>query len=457
MGSIRLPDLSQVPERFHARLIHEIELGMRSYPDFCRFWLGFTPHEKQLALVNDAAITVMSCGSGVGKSTGATSVMLWEAWRRPGFPVGAFAPTNAQVKLLAQDCAQHIARGGGKLALFLDHKPTKDDPYLGFTHGSRITFLNTAYGADHSRGYEFGLAFMDEAALDKADTFGVVQTRVRLRPGRVVLLSTPRGKGGWFFEQAVLAQEEELRAQAEERLPIRRFIKASSFDNPHYPREILEMRRQTMSRREFEQEIMGEFVDLGGATFKQDDLDRVFDARWEPETAPRRSGLYFHGWDLGKKGSYLVWTTIAGDRQDGVEGDFRGIVQEDRMGERWSRIFAMIGEHERMWGTGSSRSESIYDHTGIGQAGEDFVDVGAQEFDFTGKSRGELLLRFTQAVETPNRLRFPRHWSRLYTQMQLHTPKEDAPGHTWDHLDSAALSYWLAHERLTVGGGFAVG
>lgn len=440
-----LPNLDLVPHEHRDRLIEAIHRSLRSFPFFCRFWLGFDPHPKQVQFAR-AVNTVQACGSGFGKSVGGSAVFLWDGWRNDQHAYAAFAPTNRQVKFIAEDIAQHILRGNNKFALFIKKKPTLEDPFIELTNGTRLWLLNTAYGAENNRGIEVNGVWLDEAAMIKPEAFELAKTRARLTPGRLRMSSTPKGRVGWFFEQAIAFGEEEKRAAAEGRSPRAQFIQAASEDNPHYDRQILADRKATTPDRYWRQEYMGEFVDVEGATFRQSDLDRVFDARWEPETSPRAGGFYAHGWDFGQV-NYTVGTTLAFDRQEGVYGEVRGIEQEEHRGEKWGRIYEQVDLREARWGENDASSETIIDYTGIGRVIEESLTVSPEQFVFTKQSRAEMLQRLTHAVEKDGRLRLPRHWTHLYASMQLHTANEDAPGQTWDHLDSIGLAYWLACER----------
>src|SRR5688572_6040365 len=171
-----LPNLDGVPPHLQGRLIEAIEKSLHSFRFFCRFWLNFDPHPKQLLASRPVPFVLLACGSGFGKSTWASAFLLWEAWRNEHHEYGAFAPTNPQVKLLLEDIGRHVLRGGNRFALFLGHKPTKEDPYLE-VRSSRIWFRNTAFGAEHSRGFEFNGCLMDESAMDKEDTFKLIQSR----------------------------------------------------------------------------------------------------------------------------------------------------------------------------------------------------------------------------------------------------------------------------------------
>lgn len=439
-----------VPAKYHAALERAMRRALDDWPFFCRYFLGFDPHQKQRDFARPVPLTVQSCGSGFGKSVGGSAFMLWVSWRRSMRAYGVFAPTNRQVKFVVEDVAHHIIRGKNKFALFVAKKPTIDDPYLELTNGTRLWFLNTAYGAENNRGIELNGAWGDEAAMFKDDVVKLIKTRVRLAPGWLRWSSTPKGKIGAFFAEAQAADLEQRAAEREGRPPRAQFIKAASADNPHYDRQILADRKATTDERYWAQEYEGEFVDMEGATFRQSDLDRVFDERWEPETSPRAGGCYVHGWDFGQV-NYTVGTTLAHDIQPGVWGEVRGIDQEEYRGEKWGRVYEAVDAREADWGAGHASSESIIDYTGIGKVIEEQLSISPEQFIFTKQSRAEMLHRLTHAVQKQGRLRLPRHWTHLYASMQLHTPKEDAPGQTWDHLDSIGLAYWLACERTFYG------
>ena len=428
---------------------------------FCEKWLAFNPHAKQREMADPTLrLVVMACGSGVGKTYGTAAFLLWEAWRNPRHDYAAIAPTNRQAKFVLDDIRTLITNGGQRFLIWVKRWPTQDDPYLELVNGSRIWFLNTAYGADHLKGIEFNGAVHDEAAIDKESSHEIVRTRVRKSPGWLRILSTPKGRN-WFFQLAMRVKQEQEWSEGKGEPSTRRFITASSWDNPYYPREILEDRKRTTVDRVYRQEYLGEFVDVEGATFRQEDLDRVFRRDYDPPTEPEHGGLYVHGWDLGRKVSWTVQTTLA---FHGIEGKerLRGCEQRAWHGERWPTIYREIEDTEHRWEklvdtvtyelpgvhfsqpktytTGGARSFTILDSTGVGDAAYQNVKINATPFIFTAKSRSEMILRIQEAVEQPGGMVLPATWSRLYTEMQLHTGKEDAEGQTWDHLDSLGLA-----------------
>lgn len=445
-------DLDGVPPHLHGGLITALEKSVRSVRYFAKFWFGFEPHEKQITFLDPRPRRAfLSCGAGFGKTRVFALDILWQVFRSPpGQKFCVIAPTHLQAGLIVRAMKELIAQGDGKFAMFIRRWPTKDDPHVYFENGTTLMVFHTARGAEFMRGFEFNRGWMDEAAMDKDDAYQLFRTRVRLKPGTMRIGSTPKGKN-WFFRESMLARAEMERAAAEKREAKALFVEASSWDNPYMDREYLLDLEANAPRRWYEQEILGMFVDAQGASFRQEDLDRVFDATWEGEESPRHHGLYAHGWDFGKKTTYTVGTTLAYDHVKGVEGEIRGCGYEEHYGERWTTVFHNVDDRENFWRKGALSSTSAIDATGLGDVVNDALTISAEPIIFSTPWRSEMTLRMQKAVETPGMLRLPRSWTKYYSAMQLHTAKEDAAGETWDHYDSLGLALYEAM-RLSAGG-----
>ncbi len=301
--------------------------------------------------------------------------------------------------------------------------------------GSELWARSTQRNCEYIRGHRFHGINYDEAAYGKQSDLEVLLLRIIDFDGWFSITTTPKGKN-WLFE-LYLETERLMRDGSKDH-----YVQVGpTLDNPYIPPHALE-RLKSLPSRSYRQEVLGEFVETEGATFRYEDLARVFDADWRPESGPRADGLYVNAWDLGRKTSRTALTTLAYDHITGVEGELRGVEQRSFAGERWPTIFRAIEDREAYWKAGT-----IVDSTGVGDVVAQSVDVNPFPFIFTQKSRGELLLRLQKAVETPGRLRLPASWTRLYTQMQLHTAKEDAEGQTWDELDSLALAVFYAQTQ----------
>ncbi len=115
-------------------------------------------------------------------------------------------------------------------------------------NGSRIISLPN--NPESLRGYRADAVYVDEAAFFRDDTnlkTAIMFTTVA-RNGRVTLVSTPKGKRGWFHE-----------AWITENTWSKHLVKLG--DSPHITMHDLEELRKTMSPLEWRQEMMCEFLD----------------------------------------------------------------------------------------------------------------------------------------------------------------------------------------------------
>jgi hypothetical protein len=80
--------------------------------------------------------------------------------------------------------------------------------------------------------------------------------------GRLIAMSTPAGRRGWFYEASLSERWECLTVKATE--------------CPRISAEFLEEERATLGDLAFRQEYLCEFVDAAGVAFTGEDIDAVF-------------------------------------------------------------------------------------------------------------------------------------------------------------------------------------
>jgi hypothetical protein len=112
-------------------------------------------------------------------------------------------------------------------------------------------------------GYAINGYIFDEAAKMREETYSSAKTTTTVTRGPMVFISTPWGKN-WFYRRCMEAREEMMRARHEDRMPTKLFITARTEDNPHVPRESIELARKSLSARLFRQFFLAEFEDDGG-------------------------------------------------------------------------------------------------------------------------------------------------------------------------------------------------
>jgi phage FluMu gp28-like protein len=140
---------------------------------------------------------------------------------------------------------------------------------VAFDNGSRIVGLPGT--EDTVRGFSaVNLLLVDEAARVSDELYVAVRPMVAVSSGTMWLMSTPRGKRGFFYEtwQDAGAEWERVQVTAEE--------------CPRIPRGFLEEERRTMGEQAYQQEYGCAFSDTVTAMFDRDLLDRAITREFAP-------------------------------------------------------------------------------------------------------------------------------------------------------------------------------
>lgn len=123
--------------------------------------------------------------------------------------------------------------------------------------------------ADTTVGYSaVSLLILDEAARIPDDVYRYMRPMLAVSQGRILALSTPFGKRGWFYESWVRCDEAKERGHTE---PWRR-VRISADECPRISAEFLEEERQSIGERWYRQEYLVSFEDAVGAVFSSDDI-----------------------------------------------------------------------------------------------------------------------------------------------------------------------------------------
>jgi hypothetical protein len=140
---------------------------------------------------------------------------------------------------------------------------------LALGNGSRVVSLPGSPAT--IRGFsDVRLLVIDEAALTGDELFVATSPMRAVGRGRIVCLSTPLGRRGWFFEQWGDS------AAGWER------VKATAWDCPRVTREFLEGERRALGNRWFRQEYECSFEEGIDQFFPTDAVLRAFDSDEAP-------------------------------------------------------------------------------------------------------------------------------------------------------------------------------
>jgi hypothetical protein len=219
--------------------------------------LGIVPDPWQARLLGSAADRILlNCSRQSGKSTMASILALHKALAAPGSLILILAPAERQAKELFTKVAQFYG--------LLGH-PIPADSYrklgMHLTNGSRIEALP---GTEKTvRGFSgVDLLIVDEAARVADELYYAVRPMLAVSGGSLMLLSTPFGKRGVFYE-------EWTGDGAWERYTV------TASECPRIPPAFLEEERKTLGPWWFAQEYECRFMDTVDQVFATEVIDKA--------------------------------------------------------------------------------------------------------------------------------------------------------------------------------------
>jgi hypothetical protein len=227
--------------------------------------LGAAPDAWQADLLRrPQPRTLLLCSRQTGKSTTAAALALREALLVPGSLVLLLSPTLRQSGELFRDKTLRLYNALGRpVAAVRETQLT-----LELSNGSRVVSLPGEEGG--IRGYSgVALLVIDEAARVPDELLAAVRPMLAVSKGRLVALSTPAGRRGWFW-QAWEGTEgwERVRVRATE--------------CPRITPEFLDQERAALGERAYRQEYETSFEDTEGAVFDPADLQAAFEGGGNP-------------------------------------------------------------------------------------------------------------------------------------------------------------------------------
>ena len=221
--------------------------------------VGIDPDPWQMeVLASEHPRKILCCGRQTGKSTVGAVLAVHKAITCAGSTVLVGAPGERQAKLLFSKAASLYKRAGYPLPAHSERRTG-----LEISNGSIIEALPAVERT--AIGYSVDLLLVDEAAaVPDLDYHGILPALIATQ-GEQVLLSTPRGKRGFFHElwhsgddwQRVMVRSDEVGRIRE---------------------GDLEVFRRTMPEQFFRQEFHCEWLDTEGGLFSYDDIQAALAA-----------------------------------------------------------------------------------------------------------------------------------------------------------------------------------
>jgi hypothetical protein len=137
-------------------------------------------------------------------------------------------------------------------SFFVEYSPEliKEDPTMTkliLTNGCKIYALPAGRSGYTIRGYSIDLLIADEAAYIAEPVWIALIPMLAVTKGKLILLSTPFGKGGYFFDSFGDIDFKQFHLSSE--------------DCPRIPKTFLLKEKGRMTKMEYAQEYLGEFIE----------------------------------------------------------------------------------------------------------------------------------------------------------------------------------------------------
>jgi len=239
----------------------------------------------QLEVLNSEGNIAVRKGRQVGAST-VISIKAGEtAVKKPNQKIIIIAKVERQALLLFEKVIAYIhAKYKGMIKKGKD-KPTRHK--LTLINNSSILCVPTGDSGYGVRGHTVDLLIADEAAFITDEVWNAVIPMLAVTKGTMWLLSSPFGKQGFFY-----------RAFSDKRF---KTFHISSEDCPRKDEKFLKQERERMTKAEYAQEYLGEFVDELHRFFSDELIKRV--CVLDKQKLVSQVFPYFLGVDVARMGS----------------------------------------------------------------------------------------------------------------------------------------------------------
>jgi hypothetical protein len=227
---------------------------------------GIAPDVWQSDLLrSDARQMILLCSRQSGKSTITSILALHQAIYKPDSLILLLSPSLRQSQELFRKLQDFYN------ALESDYSPQaveESSLRLELSNGSRIIALP---GKESTiRGFSgVALLIIDEASRVEDSLYQSVRPMLAVSGGRIVLLSTPFGKRGFFYQEWTDGQDWQK-------------VKITADQCPRIDKEWLERERAMIGDWWYQQEYFCEFVETNDQVFSYDDIQSALD----PNIAP---------------------------------------------------------------------------------------------------------------------------------------------------------------------------
>ncbi|HWF11632.1 MAG TPA: terminase family protein, partial [Bryobacteraceae bacterium] len=233
--------------------------------EFARTQFGFRPNEQQAAVLRSTARRgILNCCRQWGKSTVTVSKALYTAFMKPECLVVVSSPSRRQ-------SAEWMRKARGMVARMGIAPRGDGDNAVSLLLPNRSRIVGLPRMEDTVRGFSsVSLLLIDEASRVPDEMYEALQPMLAVTDGDLWMMSTPRGRSGFFYETWEFGGPEWMR------------VIGPAAECPQISKRFLEEQRRATPAAKFRQEYCCEFIGRGGGMFDRELVERILDDDVEP-------------------------------------------------------------------------------------------------------------------------------------------------------------------------------
>ena len=222
--------------------------------------VGFSLDPWQIKLLESKAKRiVVNCSRQSGKSTTTALLALYKLLYTKNASVIVISPSARQSALFGSK----ITELRHKLPMTIDL--LEDNKMSLWVKSTNSRFYSLPSNPDTVRGVSaVTLAIVDEAAFIEMEILQAILPMLATTDGQLIMLSTPKGKRGYFYEVWENSDNWE------------KYL-VTAYECPRISKEFLESEKKTMPDYWFRQEYLCEFTDTEFSAFSEKDIANAFD------------------------------------------------------------------------------------------------------------------------------------------------------------------------------------
>jgi len=229
----------------------------RYHPKILASAAGITLDPWQLRMVSSSSKRLLlNCSRQVGKSTTTGVLVIHTALYEPDSLILLLSPSERQSQELFRKCLEIYAATGREIDADAENKLS-----LELENGSRIHALPGKEGT--IRGFSgVTLLVVDEASRVPDALYASVRPTLAVSGGRLIVLSTPFGKRGWFYEACRKKQQWD-------------YYEIPATECPRITEEFLQEEEENNGPYWVEQEYFCKFHDTLESAFRAEDIESL--------------------------------------------------------------------------------------------------------------------------------------------------------------------------------------